>query len=146
MEQEVRALFSDGTKEYRNPAEPKPGDTVRLRFRALKGSVREVVLWIAGERIVMLPEQEAGCFVYFAAEYTVGDAPVTYFYEVTLAEDRHCYYDRRGAVYEHREEYAFRMTPGFTVPEWAKGAVMYQIFTDRFCNGTAKNDVKTNEY
>ena len=146
MEQEVRALFSDGTKEYRNPAEPKPGDTVRLRFRALKGSVREVVLWIAGERIVMLPEQEAGCFVYFAAEYTVGDAPVAYFYEVTLAEDRHCYYDRRGAVYEHREEYAFRMTPGFTVPEWAKGAVMYQIFTDRFCNGTAKNDVKTNEY
>ena len=145
MEREVKALFSDGTKEYRYPTEPKPGDTVRLRFRALKESVREAVLCIGGERKTMLPEREDGCFVYFATEYTVGDGPVTYYFEAELSEGR-CFYDRRGAVYEPREEYAFRVTPGFAVPEWAKGAVMYQIFTDRFCNGTAKNDVKTNEY
>ncbi len=145
MEREVKALFSDGTKEYRYPTEPKPGDRVRLRFRALKGSVREAVLCIGGERKTMLPEREDGCFVYFATEYTVGDEAVTYYYEAELSEGRR-FYDRRGVVYEPREEYAFRITPGFAVPEWAKGAVMYQIFTDRFCNGTAKNDVKTNEY
>ena len=48
MEREVKALFSDGTKEYRYPTEPKQGETVRLRFRALKESVREVVLCIGG--------------------------------------------------------------------------------------------------
>ena len=32
------------------------------------------------------------------------------------------------------------------VPEWAKGAVVYQIFPDRFCNGDRENDVKTGEY
>ena len=32
------------------------------------------------------------------------------------------------------------------VPEWAKGAVVYQIFPDRFCNGDRENDVRTGEY
>ena len=145
MEKAVRALFSDGTSEFRFPTEPKAGDTVRLRFRALKDSAKEVVLCIGGERKHMVPEKEDGCFTYYAASYQVGEVPVTYHFEIELGEIRR-YYDRRGAVYEPREEYAFRITPGFLVPEWAKGAVMYQIFTDRFCNGTVSNDVKTNEY
>lgn len=29
----------------------------------------------------------------------------------------------------------FVILPGFVTPAWAKGAVMYQIFVDRFCNG-----------
>ena len=51
------ALFSDGTKEYRYPTEPKPGDTVRLRFRALKDSTRRVTLLINNERQEMRPEK-----------------------------------------------------------------------------------------
>ena len=42
--------------------------------------------------------------------------------------------------------YAFRFTPGFHTPDWAKGAVQYQIFPDRFCNGDPSNDVKDGEY
>ncbi|MDE7367356.1 MAG: glycoside hydrolase family 13 protein, partial [Lachnospiraceae bacterium] len=30
--------------------------------------------------------------------------------------------------------------------DWAKGAVFYQIFVDRFCNGDESNDVLDNEY
>ena len=30
--------------------------------------------------------------------------------------------------------------PGFTAPSWAKDAVIYQIFPDRFRNGRANND------
>ncbi len=36
--------------------------------------------------------------------------------------------------------------PGFSTPDWAKGAVMYQIYMDRFCNGDPYNDVETSEY
>ena len=39
------------------------------------------------------------------------------------------------------EMYHFQIMPGFSTPDWAKGAVMYQIFVDRFCNGDKKNDV-----
>jgi glycosidase len=35
--------------------------------------------------------------------------------------------------------------PGFTSPAWAKDAVIYQIFPDRFRNGRADNDPKTGD-
>ena len=36
--------------------------------------------------------------------------------------------------------------PGFKTPSWAKGAVMYQIFADRFYDGDKSNNVLDNEY
>ena len=47
---------------------------------------------------------------------------------------------------EAQQGFDFKITPGFHTPEWAKGAVMYQIFVDRFCNGDKSNDVETCEY
>ena len=38
------------------------------------------------------------------------------------------------------------MTPGFHTPDWAKGAVFYQIYVDRFYNGDRSNDVEDDEY
>ena len=35
---------------------------------------------------------------------------------------------------------------GLSYAGWAKGAVMYQIFVDRFCNGDPSNDVLDDEY
>ena len=35
--------------------------------------------------------------------------------------------------------------PGFTAPAWAKDAVIYQIFPDRFRNGRANNDPRTGD-
>jgi glycosidase len=35
--------------------------------------------------------------------------------------------------------------PGFTAPSWAKDAVIYQIFPDRFRNGRKDNDPKTGD-
>ena len=46
----------------------------------------------------------------------------------------------------HRPEYDFSIVPGYTTPDWAKGAVFYQIFVDRFCNGDSSNDVLDQEY
>ena len=99
MDRAIKALFSDGTKEYRFPTEPKAGDTVRLRFRALKDSINEVFLCINGERKPMLSEREEGSFVYYGIEYTLGETAVSYYFEVNLTNG-HCYYDRRGVAYE----------------------------------------------
>ena len=52
----------------------------------------------------------------------------------------------RGIVRDANEYYDFVIFPGFKTPEWAKGAVMYQIYVDRFCNGDPFNDVLTDEY
>ena len=40
----------------------------------------------------------------------------------------------------------WHIVPGFHTPAWAEGAVMYQIFVDRFCNGDKSNDVLDGEY
>lgn len=141
----VRALFSDGTAEYRVPTEPKAGDAVRLRLRAAKDSVTEAFVCIGGERLPLSPVSETSIFCYYAVDYVLGEAAVSYYFEVYFGEEV-WFYDRRGAGKDRKEEFAFRITPGFFVPDWAKGAVMYQIFTDRFCNGTVANDVKEREY
>ena len=86
MEREVKALFSDGTKEYRYPTEPKAGDTVRLRFRALKDSVNGVWICIDGTRKEMIPEKEESNFVYYSIEYLLGDAAVSYYFKVDLKQ------------------------------------------------------------
>ena len=40
----------------------------------------------------------------------------------------------------------FFVIPGFTTPAWMKNGVMYQIFPDRFYNGTTANDVTNGQY
>ncbi len=55
-------------------------------------------------------------------------------------------FDTRGVVRSLDEHFKFKLIPGFKTPAWAKGAVMYQIFVDRFCNGDPTNDVLTDEF
>ena len=145
MDRAIKALFSDGTAKYRTPAEPAAHDTVRLSLRTGRDSVSEAVLCIAGTELPMKAAKKNEYFTWYVAEYTLSEEPVTYFYKVRIGE-ADWYYDRRGAVDKAAEEFYFCITPGFSTPDWAKGAVMYQIFTDRFCNGTISNDVKTGEY
>ena len=47
---------------------------------------------------------------------------------------------------KHEGRMDFEIYPGFDTPKWAKGAVMYQIYVDRFLNGDPTNDVVTGEY
>lgn len=61
-------------------------------------------------------------------------------------EDEHYFYQEQCVSDEIRWDRIFVIVPGYQVPEWAKGAVMYQIFTDRFCNGDLTNDVESHEY
>lgn len=145
MDREREALFSDGTAMFRNPAEPKAGDTVTLRIRAAAETTTEIYLHAGTECIKMEKETVRNRFAYYAAELKLSDAQVTYYYEIRRPEGS-WFYDRRGVSQDMEETFRFCITPGFRTPDWAKGAVMYQIFTDRFCNGTVTNDVKTNEY
>ena len=57
-----------------------------------------------------------------------------------------CYYNRCGVSDRIVDYYDFKIVPGFSTPDWAKGAVMYQIFVDRFYNGDPQNDVEDREY
>ncbi len=139
------ALFSDSTENYRIPMEPEPGERVTIRFRTLRNNVDEVYLVVQGFRIPMHVAKREGGFDYYATELMVGKETMEYFFEIVAGQIR-CYYYRNGAFAEQQEDHLFRIVPGFRTPGWAKGAVMYQIYVDRFFNGDPSNDVLTGEY
>lgn len=142
---EARALFSDGTVDYREPAEPEPGDVVTIRFRAGRDNLDMVWLCTKDQRLPMEKYETVEEFDYYRIQLTMEHAAVQYYFSVKAGAEE-CCYDRRGVSGEPRPEYYFTIVPGFSTPKWAKGAVMYQLFVDRFCNGDPANDVRDNEY
>ena len=139
------ALFADGTDSYRHPAELKVGDSVTLRFRTGQNNVDAVYLIYNGERCLMQVESRDGLFDYYS--YTISEvtSDIDYYYMI-LAGNVVCYYNKLGTQKDLNSDYNFQIAPGFSVPKWARGAVFYQIFVDRFYNGDTSNDVLDNEY
>ena len=139
------ALFCDGTEGYVYPPEPKESELVTFRFRTAKDDVDRVGLVTSADTYVMEKECTQGEFDYYTFETRLGEEPFRYCFEVQFGTEKY-YYGRCGISREILEYYNFVVVPGFSTPDWAKGAVMYQIFTDRFYNGDKSNDVETNEY
>ena len=140
-----KALFSDGTKDYRSPAEPRENDKVTIRFRTKRDNVDMVWLCSREKKQRMKRTETKWDFYYYSVEIQLGSEPFFYYFKVVTGI-LECYYDRYGVNDKPREEYYFCIVPGFSTPEWAKGAVMYQILVDRFYNGNPAGDVLDGEY
>lgn len=141
------ALFADETSDYRIPEEPDSGEWVTLRFRTAKDDA-EQVLYIEEDRNIkaeMIRVSSDSLFDYYEYCLVVEQEPQQYYFQIVKGQDI-CCFNRLGATADIKSGCAFRITPGFHTPEWAKGAVMYQIFVDRFCRGNESNDVQSGEY
>lgn len=141
------AIFSDGTQEFREPEEPKSGESVKIRIRTFRNGVDTMELVVNGESIPMtcISQSRNGMFDIYQAEYRLGEKKIRYHFKMDY-KGTVCYYNRVGVVDNPDSNYDFEITPGFSTPDWAKGAVFYQIFVDRFCNGDPTNDVIDDEY
>lgn len=140
-----KALFAATGGGYVVPQEPTAYGLVNIYFRTAKNNVDKVYLVEAGGRSQMFKERSDEDFDYYGIEVQMENEEFSYCFEVQTGHLR-LYYDIRGAVEMQDSYYNFRLIPGFKTPDWAKGAVMYQIYVDRFCNGDESNDVLTNEY
>ena len=139
------AMFSDGSENYRIPAEPMPGDNVTLRFRTASDNVDEVFCVVNDQKHPMTRVRRERIFDYYEVTLENVTESFKYYFEIH-AGNLCCYYNKLFLQKSPDPEYSFEVVPGFKVPDWAKGAVFYQIFVDRFCNGDLSNDVKENEY
>ena len=140
-----RALFCDETAEYRFPAEPDCNQEVTIRFRTAKDNVDQVYLIYGNTEVKMQKVETAGRFDYYQTKLMVKNDRISYHFEVNFGKET-CYYNKLGPTTDRQPIYQFTITPGFHTPEWAKGAVFYQIFVDRFCNGDPTNDPMDREY
>ena len=139
------ALFCDGTGDYVCPAEPEINEKVVLRFRTAHNDVDEVKLHIGEQEYPMWKTRTNGEFDFYEIEYQLGEDILRYCFEIKQGAEI-CFYSKYGITGKKENYYDFIISPGFKTPEWAKGAVMYQIFVDRFYNGDLTNDVEDNEY
>jgi alpha-glucosidase len=140
-----RALFSDTTSSFVTPAEPEAGETISIRFRTGKNNVDLVNLMVKGEALTMKKCNSDDYFDFYECELTMPEETLEYYFEVKVGKI--CFfYNARGITKELQDYYMFRIIPGFHTPKWAKGAVMYQIYVDRFYNGDPTNDVESHEY
>lgn len=138
-------LFSDCTEEYLSPCEPEPGDIVTVRFRTAKNNPDMVYLCTYDIKIEMSVVESTDMFDIYETQFQVTGETVNYYFEIVCGFER-CYYNKLGCQENIPTEYFFTIVPGYKTPDWAKGAVMYQIFVDRFFNGDKTNDVETGEY
>ena len=98
------ALFSDGTKDYRNPTEPEVGEKVTIRFRTGRNNVDIVWLCTDCEHYKM-KKTESDCeFDYYAVEMTMGEEPFYYYFEVASGL-LHVFFDRYGVSKERRDAF-----------------------------------------
>ena len=146
------SIFSDGTELFRIPAEPEPGDDVTVRLRIQRDAEAQVWL-LRGFPTVqtrMSKVKTDACFDWYEAEIHCDDSTVLYAFLIEW-QGRHIQYDRRGPGWADcapsmDPARAFRLIPGFHVPEWSRGAIQYQILPDRFRKGNRNNDVQDREY
>lgn len=143
----TEALYSDETELFQSPMESEPGDLVTVRFRAAHNNVDGVYLLHGTARMKMHVEKSENSFDYYSIKIRTTSQRFGYYFQV-ISGSTVCYYSKNGVTHDPVPDrgYHFHIIPGFHTPNWAKGAVIYQIFTDRFRNGDPRNDVVDNEY
>ncbi|HEX5688709.1 MAG TPA: alpha-amylase family glycosyl hydrolase, partial [Roseiflexaceae bacterium] len=158
---------------YRTPGGAvQEGTPVTLRFRTFHGDVTGVSLRVYdlnanSQRIypMSLAAEDVSCYQAGLEDdscdfwaYTLPNATANnLWYRFIVADGtKTAYYaDNTGALdgglgtttaEPVDNSYALMVyEPGFAAPAWAKNAVVYQIFPDRFRNGRADNDPKTGD-
>lgn len=141
----TRAIFSDTTENFVTPMQPTAYGLVTIRIRIAKQDAGRVELVTEQERFSMDYAYSDALFDYFEVELQLDNEKLSYYF-VIYGQQQTIKYDARGVFEQEDRHYWFKIIPGFRTPDWAKGAVMYQIYVDRFYNGDPSNDVCTGEY
>jgi glycosidase len=143
----VEALLRHDPTDVRNRNVVTP-TMLRLGFRAQANNIQAAaILWTtdgaAWNEQEMYPVSEYFGIENFDGLISVDHGPVSYLFR--LVDGATTAYLAGGKVYPSLTDaqvnaYRCAMRPKFETPDWAKHAVWYQIFPERFRNGDPSND------
>ena len=139
------AVFSDETAQFRTPAEPSSRDFTEVRIRVGHQQVKAVYLCIHNQKLFMEKKEQQESFDIYRVVLPPSKEQQVYFFELECEKERY-YYTKYGISKEMPHDGYFCILRDFFTPKWARGAVLYQIYVDRFYNGDKANDVQTGEY
>ncbi len=151
MKEFSSSIYSDSTKGFVSNPTPKLGDTITISIRFLQDpGVSKVFLWrlvnCAENYIPMEYVKTEGGLSYYQAQTTLNEPKLQYHF-VIIKDDELFFYTQAGVfsyVPDYRHDFVIRTD--YVKPAWVDGAVFYQIFPERFCNGDPSNDVREGEY
>ncbi len=140
----MRILFNSKKKEYKDPfgcLTPGQECTLNIQIPQSVGTsgVRVVLTYENGRLYREVPmefSRQEGLFDLWSAQFSL-DAPGLYFYYFSITGHTGTFRLFKYGDDTNMEDggcWQVSCIPAdFTVPDWAKGAVMYQVFPDRFC-------------
>ena len=139
------AFLSDESAAFRTPVFCHKQENVTVTMRVPSMDVYSVKICFGTSAFFMTEIKREELFYYFSYTFSCVQETISYYMEIQTRTGTF-YYHRAGLTEEVPQTGLFQIIPEYFVPDWAKGAVMYQIFTDRYCNGDPTNDVRTGEY
>jgi glycosidase len=120
-------------------------DTVEVKLRTLQDNVRRVMLHWRDRRERDIPMQRvdtAAGFDYWDASVS-SEGPgktASYYFTLTGGPTTRTYGGGTNGGAQGVRWFTSDLTERFPVPDWARNVVWYQIFPERFRNGTPEND------
>lgn len=125
-------------------------DTLSIRLRTAKSNMDEVLIFygdrvcetnpITVHKVKMKKKASDALFDYYESEIVSSYTRVCYYFKLKKGQEEIYYYggDFANKITENRTKYFqfpyIRREDRMIVPEWAKEAVMYQIFPDSFAS------------
>ena len=102
----TEAFFSDGTKEFLSPMEPRPGEGVTIRFRVAHGDNVDVFFKSHLIESPMFRDAETALFDYYRISIRLSDKPLSYVFKVRANDGsgETFFFDRYGVSRDERRQ------------------------------------------
>ena len=142
----IEGIFSDETNDYVSIQSLNNRQEIRIQIRVFKDDSPDII-WVnhqTGNEFKMEKLRSGEYFDYYYVDLDEEDY-FKYYFKI-IDGKKVLYYTRFGITDYLKEDTLFEYNKNFSLPEWAKGALMYQIFIDRFNRGDETNDVVDDEY
>ena len=141
----LKGFYSDNTHEYVNIFDNDGIKTAKINLRTPRNMGIPPLFLCDTEEITMSFLYSGPYYDYYGCTLALTKECTNYAFKVVF-DERIYYYTKSGLKDFYDWADSFKVFRDFSAPDWAIGAVMYQIFPDRFCNGSKQNDVENSEY
>lgn len=151
MEKWLQSVYSDGSAQFVSSPIPTLGEEVTIKIRMNETApVQCVYLRIVpngAERLLAMEKTfcERG-LCYYQTKVKINERVFRYQFYIVTENTIYYYTQAQITTYIPDHTYDFKLLADYPMPKWVEGAVFYQIFPDRFCNGNKENDVRDGEY
>lgn len=146
-------LFSDQTALFMNPVEPTAAQAVTVRLRTFRGDITSANIryfdsatgrhyWVP---MSWVANDTTGVFDFWQGTIPASGSRKWYRFQINDGTAT-AWLNARGITSTEPTRGDFWIVPGFRTPDWAKHAIFYQIFPDRFRDGDSTNNVRDVEW